>query len=91
MLFGIAMIPRTLLNTANTEKIRSLIGKNKVVFIEEAKRINRIGLTLRIIDQFKDVQLWISGSSSFTLSHELNEPLAGRKWEHEMFPVTWEE
>lgn len=83
---------RSLLDTPNTEKIRSLIGNKKIVFIDEAQRINGIGITLKIItDQFKDVQLWISGSSSFTLSHELNEPLTGRKWQYEMYPVTWEE
>ncbi|MBR9922423.1 MAG: ATP-binding protein [Bacteroidetes bacterium] len=83
---------RTLLDTPNTEKLRSLIGNKKVVFIDEAQRIHGIGITLKIItDQFKDVQLWISGSSSFTLSHELNEPLTGRKWQYEMYPITWEE
>lgn len=83
---------RSILDTPNTEKIRSLIGNKKIVFIDEAQRINGIGITLKIItDQFKDVQLWISGSSSFTLSHELNEPLTGRKWQYEMYPVTWEE
>jgi predicted AAA+ superfamily ATPase len=83
---------RNLLDSPNTEKIRSLIGSKKVVFIDEAQRINGIGLTLKIItDQFKDVQLWISGSSSFTLAHELNEPLTGRKWQYEMYPISWEE
>lgn len=83
---------RTLLDTPNTEKLKNLIGNKKVVFIDEAQRINGIGLTLKIItDQFKDVQLWISGSSSFTLAHALNEPLTGRKWEYELFPISWEE
>lgn len=83
---------RNLLDSPNTEKIRSLIGNKKVVFIDEAQRINGIGLTLKIItDQFKDVQLWISGSSSFTLARELNEPLTGRKWQYEMYPISWEE
>lgn len=83
---------RTILDTPNTEKIRSLINGRKIVFVDEAQRINGIGLTLKIItDQFKDVQLWISGSSSFTLSHELNEPLTGRKWEYELLPISWEE
>ena len=53
---------RAELDTPNTEKIRQLIGGKKIVFIDEAQRINNIGLTLKIIiDQFKDVQLWISG------------------------------
>jgi predicted AAA+ superfamily ATPase len=85
-------IVREILNTPNTEEIRSLLGNKKVVFIDEAQRINNIGLTMKIIiDQFKDVQLWISGSSSFSLFNELNEPLTGRKWEYELFPISWEE
>ena len=85
-------IIRSILDTPNTEKIRNLIGAKKVVFVDEAQRINGIGLTLKIItDQFKDVQLWISGSSSFTLFNELSEPLTGKKWEYEMLPISWEE
>jgi len=85
-------VTRTQLDTPNTEQIRVLLGNKKVVFIDEAQRINNIGLTMKIIvDQFKDVQLWISGSSSFSLFNELNEPLTGRKWEYEMFPISWEE
>ena len=83
---------RAALDTPNTETIRNLIGGKRIVFIDEAQRINGIGFTLKIItDQFKDVQLWISGSSSFTLFNELSEPLTGRKWEYELFPISWEE
>lgn len=83
---------RTLLDTPNTDQIREFIGSYKVVFIDEAQRINNIGLTMKIIiDQLKDVQLWISGSSSFSLFNELNEPLTGRKWEYELYPISWEE
>ena len=83
---------RNELNAPNTEEIRRLIGNKKVVFIDEGQRIQGIGLTLKIIvDQLKDVQLWVSGSSSFTLFDELNEPLTGRKWEYELYPISWEE
>jgi predicted AAA+ superfamily ATPase len=83
---------RNILDTPNTETIRRLIGNKKIVFIDEGQRINGIGLTLKIIiDQFKDIQLWVSGSSSFTLFDKLNEPLTGRKWEYELFPISWEE
>ena len=72
-------VTRTSLDIPNTEQIRVLLENKKVVFIDEAQRINSIGLTMKIIvDQFKDVQLWISGSSSFSLFNELNEPLSER-------------
>ncbi len=35
--------------------------------------------------------MFVSGSSSFDLGNELNEPLTGRKWEYELFPISWEE
>lgn len=83
---------RTLLTTPNTEQIRTILGKHKYVFIDEAQRIEGIGLTMKIItDRFKDVQLFASGSSSFDLSNKINEPLTGRKWEYQLFPISWEE
>ncbi len=83
---------RQLLLNSNTEQIRTILGENRIVFIDEAQRINDIGLTLKIItDQFKEVQLFVSGSSSFDLGNKLNEPLTGRKWEYELFPISWEE
>ncbi|MBN1340174.1 MAG: ATP-binding protein [Bacteroidales bacterium] len=83
---------RTLLNEPNTEEIRQLIGKHKFIFIDEAQRIGGIGLTMKIItDQFKQIQLFTSGSSSFDLSNKINEPLTGRKWEYQLFPISWEE
>ncbi len=83
---------RSILANPNTEEIRRLIGNRKVVFIDEGQRIKGIGLTLKIIvDQIKEVQLWVSGSSSFLLFDELNEPLTGRKWEYQLYPISWEE
>jgi predicted AAA+ superfamily ATPase len=83
---------RELLENANTERLRQIIGNNAVIFIDEAQRIKNIGLTLKIItDQFKQVQLYVSGSTSFELANEINEPLTGRKWEYILFPISWKE
>jgi len=83
---------RVLLTEPNTEEIRSILGKYKYVFIDEAQRIKGIGLTMKIItDRFKGIQLFTSGSSSFDLSNQINEPLTGRKWEYQLFPISWEE
>jgi len=83
---------RTILAEPNTEEIRAIIGKHSYVFIDEAQRIEGIGLTMKIItDRFKKVQLFVSGSSSFELSNKINEPLTGRKWEYQLFPISWEE
>lgn len=83
---------RSILTNPTTEQLKSIIGNHKIVFVDEAQRISGIGITLKIItDQFKGVQLLVSGSSSFDLANEMNEPLTGRKWEFQLLPVSWEE
>ncbi len=73
-------------------ELKLLIGKAKLVFIDEAQRIQDIGITLKIIvDEFPQIQLVVTGSSSFELTSYLNEPLTGRKYEYRLFPVSWEE
>ncbi len=81
-----------LLSNANTEQLRSIIGNYKYVFIDEAQRIPNIGLKLKIIvDQIKDVQVIVSGSSAFDINNITQEPLTGRKFEYQLFPVSWNE
>lgn len=76
----------------NTSFLNRLIGDKKIVFIDEAQRIKNIGITSKIIiDQFKNVQLILSGSSAFELNNEINEPLTGRKWEYNMYPISVQE
>lgn len=83
---------RQLLENINTQQLKRVIGKYKIVFIDEAQRINHIGLTAKIInDQFKHVQLILSGSSAFDLNNKISESLTGRKWEFTLFPISWEE
>jgi len=80
------------LEGVGTQALKQLIGKHKLVFIDEAQRIRNIGLTLKLItDQFKKVQLLVSGSSALELANHVNEPLTGRKWEYHMHPVSWQE
>ena len=83
---------RQLLENINTQQLKRVIGKYKIVFIDEAQRINHIGLTGKIInDQFEQVQLILSGSSAFDLNNKISESLTGRKWEYTLFPISWEE
>lgn len=80
------------LHRAGSSKLRALIGQHRWVFIDEAQRIKDVGLIAKIItDQFKDVQLLISGSSALDLNQSTQEPLTGRKYEYQMFPISWEE
>lgn len=83
---------RSLLQDANLNTIKMLVGDNRIVMIDEAQRVKGIGLTLKlIIDNMPDVQLLISGSSSFLLQGQLNEPLTGRKFEYHLYPFSTQE
>src|SRR5690554_1841542 len=83
---------RVALTEPTTAQLRSILGNHKTVFIDEAQRIPKIGITLKLItDQFKGVQLLVSGSSSFDLNQEIQEPLTGRKWSYELLPISWTE
>ncbi len=83
---------RTLFENMTATRLQAFIGNKKLVIIDEAQRIPDIGLKLKLItDQIKDVQLIATGSSSFELANKLNEPLTGRKWEYQMFPVSFAE
>ena len=80
------------LSMANTEKLKNIIGSYKYVFIDEVQRIPNIGLKLKImVDQIKNVQVIVSGSSAFDINNATQEPLTGRKFEFQMYPVSWSE
>ena len=84
-------VRKTLENTS-VERLKSIIGNNKIVLIDEAQRVDSVGLTLKIIvDNFKDVQLLVTGSSSLELATGLKEPLTGRKFEYHLFPFSLSE
>jgi predicted AAA+ superfamily ATPase len=83
---------RQLLNEPDTFRLQQIIADNTIVFIDEAQRLPQVGLTLKLItDQFKHVQLVVSGSSALELSNQTNEPLTGRKWEYLLYPISWPE
>jgi len=83
---------RKLISNPNLEQLKNIIGNYKIVFIDEAQRIDNIGLTLKLItDQLKSVQLLVSGSSAFELNNQTQEPLTGRKWEYQLYPISWGE
>ena len=80
---------KNMLSEMNTAELRMLIGNHRLVMIDEAQRVPGIGLTLkRITDNFPDVQLLVTGSSSFQLHGELDEPLTGRKYEYHLYPLS---
>ena len=83
---------RSLLEKPSSTQLKSLIGKNKTVVIDEAQRIENIGICIKLItDNIKDVKVIATGSSAFELANKINEPLTGRKWEYHLYPLSFGE
>lgn len=79
-------------NNPSRAFIDQYIGDHKVVVIDEAQRLENIGLSAKmIIDAQKKIQLFLSGSSSLEMANKVNEPLTGRKWEYRLYPFSWKE
>ena len=82
----------SMLTNRNQQQLKMLIGTAKIIIIDEAQKVNNIGLTLKIIvDNFPGVQVIATGSSAFELRNRLNEPLTGRKYEYQLFPISTNE
>lgn len=89
---GDEMQVQNLFNNASADRLLSEFGNNKIVILDEAQRIKDIGLRLKLIaDADCDIQMIATGSSAFELANKVNEPLTGRKWEYQMFPLSFGE
>lgn len=77
---------------ATSDYLRKIIGNKKIIIFDEAQRVKNIGITLKlIVDNFKDIQVIATGSSSFDLSNVTEESLTGRKYEFYVYPFSLEE
>ena len=82
----------SLLNNISSTGIKNIVGDKKIIFIDEAQRIHNIGITIKlVVDNFPDIQVIATGSSSLELANHSNEPLTGRKYVHHLFPLSFGE
>jgi len=89
---GDASDVRALLAEVTPTRWRQLLGPRKVLFLDEAQRIEDIGVKLKLVtDELPDITIIASGSSSFELANRINEPLTGRKWEFCLTPFSFQE
>lgn len=83
---------RNLVQGLTIAKLQSLFGAYKNVVIDEAQRIENVGLQLKLItDNMPNVQLLVTGSSALEIANTINEPLTGRKYEYKLYPLSFNE
>jgi uncharacterized protein len=72
--------------------IRNMVEGLDMLVIDEAQKIERIGTALKlVVDQFPDLYVVATGSSSFDLANLTDEPLTGRKNLLTLYPISWSE
>jgi len=80
---------RNMLTDTTSSRLRQIVGNNSIIIIDEGQRVKNIGLTLKLFtDEMPEIQLIVSGSSSLELANKINEPLTGRKFEYNLFPLS---
>lgn len=80
---------REWLSTQDPVKLKKFIGSKRLVLIDEAQRVPNIGINLKILyDYYPEIQIIATGSSSFDLANEINEPLTWRVITHTMYPIS---
>ena len=69
-------------------QMKSVVAGYDVLFIDEAQKIENIGLNLKILhDNQPQLKIIVTGSSSFELASSIQEPLTGRAWTYHLHPI----
>lgn len=78
-----------ILSSQRTSTLKRFIGKNKYLFVDEAQKVPRIGINLKlIVDTIPEVSMLVTGSSSFDLRNKIGEPLVGRSRYYYLYPLS---
>jgi predicted AAA+ superfamily ATPase len=73
-------------------RLSRLVEGKKLILIDEAQRIPNVSLSLKIIiDKFPDLKIFVTGSSSLSLTRGAKENLVGRNKSYRLFPLSFKE
>lgn len=83
---------RELFTNATASRSKPVLADINLLVADEAQRIPEAGLGLKIIhDNFKNIQIIVTGSSSLDLASKISEPMTGRKYEFFLHPLSFNE
>ena len=81
-----------ILSSLDLKKLNDLVGDHQLLFIDEAQYVDNIGLNLKLLhDHTPHLKILVTGSSSFDLANKISEPLTGRAWKYNLFPIAYSE
>lgn len=81
-----------LINTTSLSSLKSILDNKNYLIIDEAQRMENTGLTLKIIhDEFPDLKVLVTGSSSFEIKNKMSDALTGRYYDFTLYPLSYNE
>ncbi len=88
LLNGEDMDIHQLLANRSAAHYRNVIGRKKLLVIDEAQSVPNIGKVLKLmVDELKGLKIMVTGSSAFDLLNLSGEPLTGRLRTLYLYPV----
>lgn len=83
---------QALLAQQSVAAYQRLMGDTALLIIDEAQTIPRIGQVLKLlVDQLPHLRIVVTGSSAFDLLNLSGEPLTGRAFFHQLYPIAQRE
>lgn len=83
---------REKLSSLNAETLKYAVEDARIVVINEAQRIDSIGLVVKLlVDKYPEIQILVTGSAALELAPGLYESMTGRAWNFSMYPLSFEE
>jgi len=80
---------REILESQSVERIKTSFAGYDLVVVDEAQKVDGIGLGLKmLVDHMPEVAVIATGSSSFDLASRVGEPLTGRKLTRVLYPIS---
>ena len=80
------------LSVQEAEPLKSYLGDQQLVVLDEAQNVKGIGMALKIlVDTYPEMQIIATGSSSFDLANKTGEPLTGRVFPFKLYPLSLQE
>ncbi|MBU3979143.1 ATP-binding protein [Patescibacteria group bacterium] len=83
---------RDVINTTSLAVLGQLLQNIDLLFIDEAQRLANPGLTMKIIhENFSNIRVLATGSSSLDLQNKMSDAMTGRTFEFKLFPLSFVE
>ncbi len=83
---------RRALEIEEATTLRAFLGDQDLVVLDEAQQVENIGRILKIlVDEYPEMQVIATGSSSFELVNQAAEPLTGRMYRFVLYPLALQE